>query len=99
VAAWPPETIVRITLVAALPAARLPLTIKCSRMSRLFPLVADNSDTVCLTDTGRLFYDLVTLAFYPERIKEWLGERHKTFHLHSAEVRCELTPGRGLATG
>jgi len=39
-------------------------------------LVADDGDTVCLTDTGRLFYDLVTLAFYPERIKEWLGERH-----------------------
>jgi oxygen-independent coproporphyrinogen-3 oxidase len=40
-------------------------------------LVADTGDAIELTATGRLFYDLVTLAFYPQRIKDWLEERHE----------------------
>jgi oxygen-independent coproporphyrinogen-3 oxidase len=39
-------------------------------------LVADTGDAVSLTPTGRLVYDFVTLAFYPRRIQNWLGERH-----------------------
>ncbi len=39
-------------------------------------LVADTGASVQLTPTGRLFYDLVTLAFYPQHIKEWLEKRH-----------------------
>ncbi|MBI2808913.1 MAG: coproporphyrinogen III oxidase family protein [Planctomycetes bacterium] len=45
------------------------------RMKRA-DLVEDAGDAVHLTPTGRLFYDLVTLAFYPQRIKDWLEERH-----------------------
>lgn len=39
-------------------------------------LVEDSGDAVRLTAKGRLLYDLVTLAFYPQRIKTWLNDRH-----------------------
>ncbi len=40
-------------------------------------LVLDTGATVELSPLGRLFYDLVTLAFYPQRIKDWLETRHE----------------------
>jgi len=40
-------------------------------------LVADTGAAVQLTENGRLVYDLTTLAFYPQRIQDWLDERHQ----------------------
>jgi oxygen-independent coproporphyrinogen-3 oxidase len=37
-------------------------------------LVADDGERLGLTDTGALLYDIVTLAFYPESARRWLGE-------------------------
>jgi oxygen-independent coproporphyrinogen III oxidase len=42
---------------------------------RCADLVEDDRDAVVLTERGRLVYDLVTLAFYPERMRTWLAER------------------------
>jgi len=47
---------------------------------------ADESQIV-LTETGKLVYDLVTLAFYPIRAKEWLLERLKAFQLGDAATQ------------
>jgi oxygen-independent coproporphyrinogen-3 oxidase len=38
-------------------------------------LIADDADEIALTETGRLVYDLVTLAFYPTRARQWLRSR------------------------
>jgi len=38
-------------------------------------LVEDQGELICLTDTGRLVYDLVTRAFYPETAQRWMQER------------------------
>jgi oxygen-independent coproporphyrinogen-3 oxidase len=38
-------------------------------------LVADDGESVQLSATGRLVWDLATLAFYPQRIRDWLGQR------------------------
>jgi len=38
-------------------------------------LVADDGAAIFLTASGRLVYDLVTLAFYPRRIRQWLRDR------------------------
>ena len=38
-------------------------------------LVDDAGDTLSLSASGRLLYDLVTLAFYPEHARKWLAER------------------------
>lgn len=40
-------------------------------------LVADDGETIALTENGALLYDLVTLAFYPERARSWLAEREE----------------------
>jgi oxygen-independent coproporphyrinogen-3 oxidase len=39
-------------------------------------LLTDDGRTIDLSPTGELVFDLVTLAFYPRRIKDWLEERH-----------------------
>jgi oxygen-independent coproporphyrinogen-3 oxidase len=39
-------------------------------------LVAGNG-VLTLTETGKLVHDLVTLAFYPQHVKEWLRERER----------------------
>lgn len=39
-------------------------------------LVADNG-AVSLTEKGKLVHDLVTLAFYPQHVKEWLRDREQ----------------------
>lgn len=38
-------------------------------------LIDDDGHTLALTEQGKLVYDLVTLAFYPERARAWLAER------------------------
>lgn len=38
-------------------------------------LLSQDPRQVFLTDTGKLVYDLATLAFYPDSMRRWLGER------------------------
>jgi oxygen-independent coproporphyrinogen-3 oxidase len=38
-------------------------------------LVADDGRTLVLADRGKLVYDIVTLAFYPEQARAWLMGR------------------------
>ena len=38
-------------------------------------LIRDDGERIALSDDGRLVYDLVTLAFYPEHARSWLDER------------------------
>jgi len=38
-------------------------------------LVAEDGSAIHLTETGKLVHDLVTLAFYPQHVREWLRDR------------------------
>lgn len=38
-------------------------------------LIEDDGRCIALSDDGRLVYDLVTMAFYPEHARSWLGDR------------------------
>jgi len=38
-------------------------------------LIDDDGQRIALSDDGRLVYDLVTMAFYPEHARNWLGDR------------------------
>jgi oxygen-independent coproporphyrinogen-3 oxidase len=49
-------------------------------------LITDDRDAIRLTDKGRLVYDLVTLAFYPERIQKWLEERQSVVQARRART-------------
>lgn len=40
-------------------------------------LVEDLGGRLAMTSTGKLLYDLVTLAFYPEHLKKWLNSRYQ----------------------
>ena len=40
-------------------------------------LLEDDGSTLVLSELGRLVYDLVTLAFYPRRAREWLARRER----------------------
>jgi oxygen-independent coproporphyrinogen-3 oxidase len=42
-------------------------------------LILVDDDAVSLTESGKLLYDLVTLAFYPERARRWLLEKLKDY--------------------
>ena len=42
---------------------------------KLGGLIADDGDSIVLTDEGRLVYDRVTYSFYPPRVLQWLSER------------------------
>jgi oxygen-independent coproporphyrinogen III oxidase len=44
-------------------------------------LIEEDGERIGLSATGRLVYDLVTLAFYPPRAKEWLLERLREYQL------------------
>jgi oxygen-independent coproporphyrinogen III oxidase len=44
-------------------------------------LVLDDGDRLRISETGRLLHDLVTLAFYPEHARKWLGEREERLPL------------------
>lgn len=48
-------------------------------------LIDDDGDVVSMTPAGRLLYDLVTLAFYPHRARQWLGARSGWIGDQSAE--------------
>ncbi len=39
-------------------------------------LLEESDGWIAQTATGRLVYDLVTLAFYPPRLQQWLEDRH-----------------------
>jgi oxygen-independent coproporphyrinogen-3 oxidase len=47
-------------------------------LGRLFDadLLVDEDDGLTMTPSGRLVYDLVTLAFYPRELQVWLEQRH-----------------------
>ena len=53
-------------------------------------LLDDDGVTLELTERGRLVYDLVTLAFYPERARAWLAGREERAAFVSLTV-----PARG----
>jgi len=38
-------------------------------------LLDDDGETLALSEVGKLAYDLVTLAFYPQRARDWLAAR------------------------
>ena len=40
-------------------------------------LVEEVEGRISLTETGKLVHDLVTLAFYPQHVREWLREREE----------------------
>lgn len=40
-------------------------------------LIDDIAGQISLTETGKLVYDLVMLAFYPRKTREWLAERQR----------------------
>lgn len=40
-------------------------------------VVEDRGEHLAMSPTGRLLYDVVTLAFYPEALQRWLRERHR----------------------
>lgn len=40
-------------------------------------LVVDEGERLRVSETGKLLHDLVTLAFYPEHARRWLGERER----------------------
>jgi oxygen-independent coproporphyrinogen-3 oxidase len=42
-------------------------------------LIHEEPDELFLSTTGRLVYDLVTVAFYPPRARRWLREREQLF--------------------
>jgi oxygen-independent coproporphyrinogen-3 oxidase len=42
-------------------------------------LLADDGAAISLTETGKLVYDLITLAFYPPRAQRWLKEQLAAF--------------------
>jgi oxygen-independent coproporphyrinogen III oxidase len=48
-------------------------------------LVDDDGEVIVLSERGKLVYDLVTLAFYPERARAWLGAREPGAAFVSAE--------------
>jgi len=48
-------------------------------------LVDDDGEEILLSERGKLVYDLVTLAFYPERAQKWL-DSHESAAFVSAET-------------
>lgn len=48
-------------------------------LSRLLKadLVAEEGNTIVLTDSGKLVHDLVTLSFYPQHVRQWLRAREE----------------------
>ena len=49
-------------------------------------LVADDGERLVLTELGRLLYDVVTLAFYPQRARDWLAARGASLAPAGAEA-------------
>jgi hypothetical protein len=44
-------------------------------------LLDSDASSVGLTETGKLAYDLVTLAFYPQPAKDWLLGRLESYQV------------------
>ena len=40
-------------------------------------LIEETAGRLSLTETGKLVHDLVTLGFYPQRMRDWLREREQ----------------------
>ena len=56
-------------------------------------LVQERDDGFVLTDVGRLVYDLVTLAFYPDDTRQWLDTRQEPLPLRrSTSIREKSVP-------
>lgn len=51
-------------------------------------LLLDDGPTIALSEPGKLVHDLVTLAFYPERARDWLAARAA----HLSPSRVEPAP-------
>jgi oxygen-independent coproporphyrinogen-3 oxidase len=51
-------------------------------------LVRDDSGCLALTEVGRLVYDLVTIAFYPDEARHWLARRQDGGARRSAAVQA-----------
>jgi oxygen-independent coproporphyrinogen-3 oxidase len=45
------------------------------RLTR-YNIIEDRGETLSLSETGRLVYDLVTVSFYPEKAHQWLKKLH-----------------------
>jgi len=45
------------------------------RLTR-FNILEDTGETLFLSSTGRLVYDLITVSFYPEKARQWLKKLH-----------------------
>jgi oxygen-independent coproporphyrinogen-3 oxidase len=57
----------------------------------------DADDTqIVLTETGKLFYDLVMLCFYPPHAKAWLLERLRDYQLADEGVKPARTASSPL---
>jgi oxygen-independent coproporphyrinogen-3 oxidase len=52
---------------------------------RVGGLVDDDGEEILLSERGKLVYDLVTLAFYPERAQQWL-DSHESAAFVAAET-------------
>lgn len=56
-------------------------------------LIEDDGNVIALSETGKLLYDLVTLAFYPPHAQAWLKERETDLTLTEV-VRPQISsPG------
>jgi oxygen-independent coproporphyrinogen-3 oxidase len=53
-------------------------------------LVKDDGESIRLSETGQLVHDLVTLAFYPRRIQEWLEDKYAAAQTR----RTRVTPSK-----
>jgi oxygen-independent coproporphyrinogen-3 oxidase len=51
-------------------------------------LLEDRGDTLALSERGKLVYDLITLAFYPQHARDWLAAREG----RAAFVRRDAEP-------
>lgn len=56
-------------------------------------LVDDDGTNVVLTSRGKLVYDLVTRAFYPESVRRWLKERESIEPLRTRRPLSSGPPG------
>jgi oxygen-independent coproporphyrinogen III oxidase len=54
-------------------------------------LVSREGDALCLTESGKLLYDLVTLSFYPPQAKQWLLERLRAYQVSGAAPETAIT--------
>ncbi len=49
-------------------------------------LLETDGSQLAMTDTGKLLYDMVTLAFYPSQVRAWLLDQLKTYQIGEAAV-------------